>query len=1530
MIVTLIKKGQIHTLYLPSTIKGQFWISDKNRREQTRKLLSIEGVSGKWFIRSYRSIQITDTSGQDVKFAEMIPSSFYRISLGESEEPALLFCEEITQGRLNFKKYMINTTEGVSIPIGSAPENAIAFDNKFVSRAHCTLMYHNGRWTVQDNKSGNGTFVNSYAVSSSSIKPGDSIFILGLTIIVGSNFIAVNNPNNNIALNSKIFKPYQPEIEDVPKGDDSFEQEYEVEYFYRSPRFKRELNKALFSIDAPPQTPIGEEVPMALLVGPPITMGFAALATGAFAVLNALNTGNFTFAIPALVMSLSMLLGTILWPILTRRHERKKKREKEALRQQKYKAYLKDIEQHIQAECEKQEAILRENFIPVAEYVNRVTEKSIQLWERSVGQNDFLRFRVGTGDDHLSAEFKVPEKRFSLDDDNLRDQLFSLCEKPKKLHNVPITISLSDNYFTSVIGERSKCIAFANGLIIQLTALYGYDDVKTVFLYDEIEKSEFGYTKWLPHVWNRDKSLRMIATNLNELKEVSTYIEREIEARKDINGERMEKAVPHYVIFAFSRELALRAEMLKKAYALEKKVNISIISFFDELKNVPKECTAIIELEGLNGRIFDKNDTSGSSIRFVNDVSFTGDALAYGISLANIVLDLSATSYQLPQLMTFLEMFGVSKVEHLNASLRWKENDPTKTLQAPVGVNTLGDLFNLDLHEKFHGPHGLVAGMTGSGKSEFIITYILSLALNYHPDEVAFILIDYKGGGMAKAFETLPHVAGIITNLDGAAINRSLISIESELKHRQSLFAKASTLLGASNIDIYKYQKAYRDGLVDEPLPHLFIITDEFAELKTQQAEFMTQLVSTARIGRSLGVHLILATQKPAGVVDEQIWSNSKFKVCLKVQDRSDSMEMLKRPDAAELVDTGRFYLQVGYNELFEMGQSAWAGANYTPDDVDVQCKHCAISVIDMNGNIVQTVKLERSRIEEVNPKKQLDAVTDYIVKTAQDENAFTRQLWQPPIEPVILLQELHKKYPSEKEKPYTLKPLIGEIDVPARQCRLPFYMPISDDGNALIYGFAGSGKAEFLTTMLYDLLCTHSAETLNVYILDFGAETLRVFEKAPQVGDVVFSTDSEKVSNLLKMLQAEIVRRKRLFSEWGGSYASYCSNSGKMESNVLLVINNYSAFAEGYEDYEDTLGTLSQEGTKYGIYTVLTASSTNAVRYRHLQNFKQIFVMQLNDDSEYSSILGNTGGVFPAKIKGRGLLKSDQIYEFQVAYISEPHSIAEDIRGLCTTLAEMPECKYTKSIPVLPDIVTPEFFSSTQTTMKRFPVGVNKHSLNVEYLDLTSGFITLIAALDENSTAPFAQGLAETLSENTDIHTTVLDAANLFVPDANMGYSYVNQDMEAAVISMFNLTVDRHNAYRTTGGTTFSQVVYIIPSLSDLYRALSEDGVDKLNVLLENGAANYGISIVVSDSSSNLKSKPISGQQWYREQCIGNGIWVGDGVADQFELRISKPTNELHVELGNTFGVLIHKGKYQIIKLLQSYTASAEVNGYE
>ena len=228
------------------------------------------------------------------------------------------------------------------------------------------------------------------------------------------------------------------------------------------------------------------------------------------------------------------------------------------------------------------------------------------------------------------------------------------------------------------------------------------------------------------------------------------------------------------------------------------------------------------------------------------------------------------------------------------------------------------------------------------------------MALLFHPYEVSFVIIDFKGGGMVNQFKDLPHLVGAITNIDGKEIDRSLKSIKAELKKRQRLFAEAEV----NHID--KYIKKYKAGEVSEPLPHLILIVDEFAELKAEQPEFMKELISAARIGRSLGVHLILATQKPSGQVDDQIWSNSRFKLCLKVQDQQDSNEVLKSPLAAEIKEPGRAYLQVGNNEIFELFQSAYSGAPEKTDNSNV--KEFAIYSLTDSGRRIPVYQQKKKK----------------------------------------------------------------------------------------------------------------------------------------------------------------------------------------------------------------------------------------------------------------------------------------------------------------------------------------------------------------------------------------------------------------------------------------------------------------------------------------------------------------------------------------------------------------------------------------
>ncbi|MDO4524972.1 MAG: FtsK/SpoIIIE domain-containing protein [Bacteroidales bacterium] len=935
MIINLIKSKQMFSLTLPNKVKGQYWVTDIDENGKPRDLISIEAINGDWVVKSNKFVSILNSENKPVDNTVLKPSNFFNLKINGIEESVKLFTEKIDSSRQTFRKVVIRTADTLSI--GRTEENNICFENKFVSSKHAKLSYANGAWSILDTGSTNGTYVNGYRVDSKNLVAGDHIYIMGLRIVVGHNFLAINNPDSLVKINSKSLADYKPQVADLDAEPTEIA---DTEYFFRSPRFHREIEHAEIKIDPPPQLQNPETVPMALMLGPSLTMGLASLSTGLLTVSNVLsNGGEFTQALPTLMMSVSMLLGTVLWPILTKKYEKKNRIKNEKKRQEKYLAYLDHVRDEIKRKCKEQSDILSENFVSPEECANRIAEESPKLWERVNGQGDFLRLRLGLGNLPLDAEIKYPEKKFTMDDDNLQDAMFSLGSEPKQLNNVPISVSFVDHMTVGLHGEYPQTLNMLKSLVLQMISLHSYDELKIMLITDETDASDWNFIRPIPHFWNDDKTVRFFATNADEVKELSAYIEKNILSRSGESRQNYSDFSPYYVIVSTSKKLSEKCEGLQQLLKVKNNIGFSVLFSAPALKDLPKETKMVVSLDSDKSRLYDRDDTTGQGISFVADTINEAALDNLSLDIANIELDLGSQTYSLPNMITFLEMFNVGKIDHLNSLTRWKENNPTITLQTPIGVDSYGESFNLDLHEKYHGPHGLVAGMTGSGKSEFIITYILSLAVNYHPDEVAFILIDYKGGGLTGAFEDtdrgvkLPHLAGTITNLDGAAVKRSLISIQSELRRRQAIFNEARKVSNEGTMDIYKYQQLYRDKVVSEPVPHLFIISDEFAELKTQQPEFMEQLISAARIGRSLGVHLILATQKPSGVVDDQIWSNSKFRVCLKVQERADSQDMIKCPDAAELSQTGRFYLQVGFNELFALGQTAWCGAEYIPTE---------------------------------------------------------------------------------------------------------------------------------------------------------------------------------------------------------------------------------------------------------------------------------------------------------------------------------------------------------------------------------------------------------------------------------------------------------------------------------------------------------------------------------------------------------------------------------------------------------------------
>ena len=417
----------------------------------------------------------------------------------------------------------------------------------------------------------------------------------------------------------------------------------------------------------------------------------------------------------------------------------------------------------------------------------------------------------------------------------------------------------------------------------------------------------------------------------------------------------------------------------------------------------------------------------------------------------------------------------------------------------------------LDLNDNAHGPHGIIAGTTGAGKSELLQSLIVGLAITHHPHLVNFVLVDFKGGAAFKAFEKIPHTVGMVTDLSGRLTERALTALKCELKRREHILSQAN----ARKIAEYQAMRMQNPSAY-EPLPNLLIIIDEFAELAKEHPTFMEGLVSVVQKGRSLGVHLILATQKPTGAVNPNIWSNLKFRICLRVASLQDSRDMLGRSEAALLPSTipGRAYFQIG-SEIFELFQSARITLPARVSDSSI---------------IVQ--KQESAGAGEVTDQQVL---MDLIEPYQATLGAELFHPWPSPLPHRLSLQELFRRHdlpPVQQGQPpfgWLTFPM-GLVDLPAEQQQKPYLLDMArQGGHVMVAGASGSGKSTFLRTLITSLILTHSPSQLHLYMVDFGGQSLRVFEKLPHVGGVFGESDEEYIRRLLHKLHGIIEERKRL-----------------------------------------------------------------------------------------------------------------------------------------------------------------------------------------------------------------------------------------------------------------------------------------------------------------------------------------------------------------------------------------------------------------
>ena len=1492
MKVYLLDDKRITKCNLPSKVEEDFLINYSDEETDKDNILTIEANNGRWFIRSNGSINIVN--GDHVEPEVVLENySYHYLKVLGKKNYVVLFSMPSQESEL----YTLSYNSLNEIKIGNDQTANICFKNMLTTPSNATIYKENDSWYLKAGESLKlPIFVNDAKVSQTKLKYGDLIFINGLKIIWMKDYIKINNPGKKVTVTGlaayniplSVDNSYTP----VSDEENSISLYSENDYFYHIPRVKEVIRHEEVSIDSPPGSQISQELPAILTIGSSLTMFASTFLMGYNLYNNYQKGSDIKSMIPQVVMLFAMLVGAIIMPRVLKLYQKRMAKKREKMRKEKYQEYLNSKTEEIQKVMKHQFDILCDNNLNAKQCYDIVMSKDRNLWSREIADDDFLNIRVGIGDYKTELSIHAPEEHFSLDKDVLFESVYKVVEQSKKIAQTPVVYSLLDHNIVSFIFNCSYKYDYIKSLLAQIITYHSGNDLKIAIFTNKYNEEHWRYVKIRPHCWSSDRSVRYYATNVDEANQVSSALDEELKLRKELlkeNSENVDSSLGYKNFDSYFLIITDDYRMIKNCSFVEnilkEKVNLgfSFVTIADSMKNLPPRTENFIQISEKNSCILYKELDTGTQTQFENEYFPGIDMEAMSIKLANIPLLGKEGLTVLPSSLNFLEMFNASKIEQLNILNRWQVNNPVTSLATTIGVHSNLEPFKLDLHEKFHGPHGLVAGSTGSGKSEFIITYILSMALNYHPYEVQFVLIDYKGGGLAGAFENretgvrLPHLIGTITNLDTSEMNRTLVSIESELKRRQKTFNKVRDSLGESTIDIYKYQRLYREGVVKEPMAHLFIISDEFAELKSQQPEFMAQLISTARIGRSLGVHLILATQKPSGVVNDQIWSNSKFKVCLKVQDRSDSMEMLKKPDAASIKEAGRFYLQVGYDDYFDIGQSGWSGAKYIPTNKIIKKVDDSMSFVNNVGFVFKSANDTVKKDTTIDLGDQLTNIVKYIYNLGIKEKIVTKKLWLDKIPSEISIIDIKKKY-NYKPTAYEINPVIGEYDNPSAQEQGILNLDLTHAGNTIIFGQSGSGKENLISTILWSSITEHTPDEVSFYIIDCGAETLKMFYKMPHVGEITNIEESEKIFNIFDMVSEELEKRKDLFADYAGSYLNYLENSGKKLPLIVVIINGYDNFAENYGKVSEGIMSFYRECVKYGIVFIISTSTPGIIRAKMLQNFANKISLQLPNEGDYRNVLGAPRNLFPAKTFGRGIAyKNDTFYEFQTANIADAKQMNNVIKAAAAKLNEAYKT-CAKKLITIPPVVNLGMIKDNINDITKLPIGFDTEKKEISYYNFMDNKINLILSNDMAEKMDFIYALIRESSLINNVKTNVIDLVGAMekqINNINLVKDNFSEEFKKIASEIKN---DQNSAVKN---------LYFIICPGFLKSKLSDNDRLIVNEIFETANKLVNTSFILIDDYANAKVLKL--ESWYQTEIdSSSGIWIGDGVGDQMAININ------------------------------------------
>ena len=1490
--------GCVRTLAFEGTGRAEVWVGPAGSADPGDAWARLSVVEGDLLVRATGAVGILMPGIDEpllgpVALDARMPTMFGLLVSG-GRDTASVLVRPASEGMRRFTTCPL--TNGLTLVVGRSPESDVVYESPFVSARHARLSWSDGALSIQDLRSGNGTWVNGSVIAPlqpQTLLPGDVAQIIDLVLVVGSGFLSVNRPEGLVSLPLDCGRDAR-----VPHVGGGGAHALEARRFYPAPRLTEAITPLRLTVEAPPTRPEPDDRPVLMEIGPSFFMGIGAVAMAVAAISRMGSGADLMTTVPSVAMAVAMVAGSLLWPVVSRAHERRTQAARERRRADQYVSYLDDVARMLEDTVAKQETALEKAYPSVQELLRRAACRSPQLMSRLGAHDDFMELRVGTGSREPVAEVSWPAQRLLAGHDVLWDKLRAMRDRAPMLSDVPLTCDMRAHPMTGVTGPRDRAWEFVRGLVVQTITLHSHQEAKVALVASEDERGEWEFLTRLAHHRDDVGGGRLVALTDDGLRRLDQVLEREVGRRAESGETAGEGRLPHMLVVCADQGLCRRSATLGRILAHLEGMGITLLVMAERLSELPRECGYLIDLgsgdvpceeqKDAGGEayacMFERSDVRGTLVRFVPDVMVSRDqARECARYLAPLRLDSEEDLRTGPASLGFLELYQVGDVGQLDVCGRWSRGDASRTLGVPVGVDVHGIPIALDLHEGAHGPHGLIAGTTGSGKSEFIVTFVTSLCVAYPPSEVAVVLIDYKGGGLVDAFDNmrvrLPHLAGTITNLDGEEIGRCLRSVRSELKRRQRVLREARESTGEAAMDIYRYISLYRQGVMREPLPHLVIVADEFAELKQQRPEFMDELMSAARIGRSLGVHLVLATQKPTGVVNEQIWSNSRFKVSLKVSERSDSREMVRTDDAAHFVRPGEFCMLVGYDEYFVHGQAAYAGCDYVPCDRFEPRHELAVEALGREGEVVMRAEMSRRGRGDCS---ELDAVLSEVVGTAESLGQRAQSLWLDPLPSCVTLEEVERRQPKDSA---AASCTVGLLDDPDNRRQDPYVLDLAQVGNVMLYGVQGSGVERVMRAMLVSMAPRELGVETWVYALDLGTGLLQGLAGLPNVGGTLSISDEDAIDRLLRMLVRRLEGVDRADDE---------------DVRVVLAVANLGALLELSQDYLDRLVRITRDGMHCGVHVFATVERAHAVPLRLQSNFDTNLAFRLNDETEYATLVGGTRDLGVPRRPSRGLARVDgRVLSFQGVSLAEelddePAAIerrADVARGLMRAVPE--------AIPVLPESVLPESVRDA-CTLGGIPVGFDRLDACPCVLDVACGTHVLVLGNEASAVYAYLRGAYETLEGHEALFVDTRGSLGL-PPRADRVLTNAEQVMRA---------LDRV----ARGDSPASSMVFcdVVGILDDL----GEEGLRLFTHCVTGSVRSTCPTFVLAAEHWQVCNRY---DEWYRVVCgQGTGLWVGPGFAEQTVFSLARVLPSYRAPLSANDGFLVSHGSVRPVRFVQ------------